>query len=129
MPLRTITTLVRRLAGDENPTGAGYENEEDDPDTPRETQAEMARWEICPDCEGEGKHVHDALSVPSEEYRDDPDFMEDYFSGAYDVRCERCDGTGKVRTDSDPGGQRARERCGRLVNEDGELLEGSAWGA
>lgn len=87
--------------------------------------APPGEWVICPDCGGDGTHVHDALSVPSEEYRDDPDFMEDYFAGAYDVSCARCQGTGKVHTGRgrDPGFSRARERCGVLVNEAGEPLE------
>ena len=57
------------------------------------------RWEICWQCGGEGKHSGsiDSNGVP-DEYWGEPDFAEDYFSGAYDQRCRECDGTGKVRT-------------------------------
>lgn len=83
----------------------------------------LPAWMICPDCDGEGTHVNDALSTPSSEMMEDEDFREGYFAGNYDVRCERCDGSGKVHKDRDRGFSRARTRAGRLVNEAGEPLE------
>jgi len=80
-------------------------------------------WMICPDCDGEGTHVNDALSAPSSEMMEDEDFREQYFRGGYDVKCARCEGSGKVHKDRDPGHSRARTRAGRLVNDAGEPLE------
>lgn len=57
-------------------------------------------WIICPTCEGEGKTVNpniDAHGLTGEDFAEDPDFAEDYFSGVYDIQCRCCDGAGKVR--------------------------------
>lgn len=58
-----------------------------------------ASWEICPECEGKGKHVNPAVDghgITSEEFREDPDFAEMYFAGAFDIACRECKGTGKI---------------------------------
>lgn len=57
-------------------------------------------WKICPACRGDGTCVDpniDARGISAEEFRDDPEFAEDYLSGVYDVSCPACDGTGKIR--------------------------------
>ena len=57
---------------------------------------------VCPTCEGKGSHVNpsiDAHGLSSEDFAEDPDFAEDYFSGAYDVPCAEC------------GGQRVVPQC------------------
>lgn len=49
----------------------------------------------CPRCEGSGRHVNPAIDgqgLSSEDFAEDTDFAESYFSGAYDVRCETCEG-------------------------------------
>jgi len=54
-----------------------------------------ARYEVCPRCEGEGKHVNPAIDehgISREEFEEDPDFEEAYFRGDYDVACEECRG-------------------------------------
>ncbi len=59
----------------------------------------MSRWKICSMCEGEGKYVNpsiDAGGLSAEDFAEDPDFMEDYFSGVFDVRCSECRGSGKI---------------------------------
>ena len=51
--------------------------------------------EVCPRCRGEGKHVNPAVDgngISPEEFINDPDFEEAYFSGVYDVVCEECGG-------------------------------------
>lgn len=53
------------------------------------------KWEVCSVCNGEGKHVNpsvDAGGISAEQFHDDPEFAEDYFSGAYDVQCQCCHG-------------------------------------
>jgi hypothetical protein len=52
-------------------------------------------WIVCPVCGGEGKTVNpdiDAHGLTAEDFREDPDFREDYFSGMYDITCRGCDG-------------------------------------
>lgn len=50
-------------------------------------------YEVCPQCNGHGKHVHQALSVWSEEDRaQDPDSFENMMAGMYDVVCTLCKG-------------------------------------
>jgi hypothetical protein len=54
-----------------------------------------SKFVVCPRCEGEGKHVNpnvDGNGISAEEFAEDPDFAESYFSGVYDVRCEECHG-------------------------------------
>lgn len=50
---------------------------------------------VCPRCEGRGKHVNPSIDehgISPEEFAEDPDFEEAYFSGRYDVRCYECNG-------------------------------------
>lgn len=52
-------------------------------------------WEMCDLCEGKGTHVSpsvDSHGISAEEFYDDPDFAESYFSGVYDVPCAECGG-------------------------------------
>ncbi len=56
-------------------------------------------WAICSLCEGNGKHVNPSIDCGglSDDLSDDPDFMGDYMSGVFDVLCDHCGGSGKVR--------------------------------
>ena len=57
-------------------------------------------WEICGVCSGEGKVVNpsiDAGGINPEVFADDPDFYEDYMSGRFDIPCNYCGGSGKVK--------------------------------
>lgn len=50
---------------------------------------------LCWRCRGEGKHTNPAIDghgISPEEFAEDPDFEEGYFSGRYDIRCEECHG-------------------------------------
>jgi DnaJ-class molecular chaperone len=59
----------------------------------------MAKYEICPTCEGEGTTVHAALSVWTESDRaEDPEGFETMMGGGYDVICPECSGTRVVST-------------------------------
>jgi len=60
-----------------------------------------SRYEVCSECNGEGRHVNrsiepDGGGFTSSEWEeacyDDPDFAEDYFGGVYDVTCTECHG-------------------------------------
>lgn len=54
-----------------------------------------ARRIVCPLCNGKGSHVNpsiDSHGLSREDFDDDPDFRENYFSGMYDVPCYRCHG-------------------------------------
>ncbi len=59
----------------------------------------MAKYQVCPQCQGEGRIVHPALSCPSSEDWSDPDFRENYMTGAYDIECPCCKGKRVVTTD------------------------------
>ncbi len=75
----------------------------------------MNKWIICPRCEGEGSHVATGIDdngiTESEMAELGEDFREDYFSGAYDVCCNCCGGSGKIRDDEDEVGYDAVERA------------------
>lgn len=50
---------------------------------------------VCERCRGDGKHVNpsiDGHGLSAEDFAEDPDFREAYFSGRYDVCCEECKG-------------------------------------
>ena len=52
-------------------------------------------YEVCDTCRGTGSHVNPSIDcggLTSEDFDDDPDFREDYFSGVYDVTCYECNG-------------------------------------
>lgn len=53
------------------------------------------KYEVCWRCEGEGKHTKpsiDGNGLTAEDFYEDPDFSEAYFSGRYDVICSECQG-------------------------------------
>jgi len=55
-------------------------------------------WEICDRCDGHGHHANPAFDGTTQEFWDeDPDFAEAYFAGRHDVRCDECNGSGKVK--------------------------------
>ena len=48
---------------------------------------------LCPVCSGHGTTVNpdiDSHGLSAEDFREDPDFAEDYFSGTYDIQCQAC---------------------------------------
>lgn len=54
-----------------------------------------AKYKVCGTCDGKGKHVNpsiDSHGLSREDFDNDPDFAEDYFSGCYDVPCNECHG-------------------------------------
>lgn len=72
--------------------------EEDDKSVKK--TAKQLKWDICPVCHGNGKHVNpdiDSHGLTREDFYDDPDFFEDYKRGVYDVPCVTCNGSGKVQ--------------------------------
>jgi len=53
------------------------------------------KFEVCSMCEGSGKVTNpniDCGGVSREDFYDDPDFEEEYFSGSYDIICPHCAG-------------------------------------
>jgi hypothetical protein len=62
--------------------------------------AEDEPWILCPVCNGEGKTVNpniDDNGLTEEDFREDPDFAEDYKSGVYDITCNACHGLRVVK--------------------------------
>jgi hypothetical protein len=59
------------------------------------TEVELpTHYEVCGLCRGEGKHVNPAIDAGglSGDRMDDPEFMEGYMSGVYDIACNSCKG-------------------------------------
>jgi len=55
--------------------------------------------EVCSRCQGTGTHCNpsiDGNGISQEEFDQDPEFEENYFSGAYDVTCNECGGENVV---------------------------------
>jgi len=52
------------------------------------------KWAICPTCLGDGTRRIVSDSCVEEM---DPEEREDFFQGKYDVRCDECKGTGKIK--------------------------------
>jgi hypothetical protein len=53
------------------------------------------KFVVCDLCNGRGTHVNpsiDSNGLTSEDFDQDDDFRESYFSGAYDVLCCKCHG-------------------------------------
>lgn len=52
------------------------------------------KFDVCPVCEGNGTHVNPAIDAGglSSDAMDDPDFMDSYREGHYDITCDACAG-------------------------------------
>lgn len=51
--------------------------------------------EVCSVCRGEGSTVNpsiDCNGLSAEDFREDPDFAEEYMRGTYDEQCRHCGG-------------------------------------
>jgi len=58
------------------------------------------KWAICNVCDGNGVHVNPSIDcggLTQDDFDQDPEFAESYFSGRYDQTCSGCNGSGKVR--------------------------------
>ena len=79
-------------------------------------------WAVCSVCNGEGKHVKlgiDGNGISTQEFNDDPDFADEYFSGAYDVTCNACRGRTTVRVvdETQMSEERIKQWYGQLDEE------------
>jgi hypothetical protein len=55
----------------------------------------LCKWNVCPNCEGNGEHVNpsiDSSGLNFNDFDDDPSFKDDYISGAYNICCLQCNG-------------------------------------
>jgi len=65
------------------------------------------KWEICTRCDGDGTIVNPSIDGHGLDPHNpcgegpDPDFMEDYKGGVFDIACPECKGSGKV-LEADP---------------------------
>lgn len=52
------------------------------------------KYSVCPDCEGEGRYLNEALRTEalSEEDACDPEFLEEIEMGLHHVTCRTCKG-------------------------------------
>lgn len=76
---------------------------------------------LCWRCDGNG--VHDCFEggfSSSDEFAQDPDFHEDYMSGAYDTACSECGGRRVLRVPDE-------ERMTPEQLEDWEATQRAAW--
>ena len=58
-------------------------------------------FEVCSHCGGAGKTVSpgvDSHGITHEEFAEDPEFRENYYSGLYDISCENCNGANVAPT-------------------------------
>jgi len=63
-----------------------------DPEIPSEVRF---HFETCGRCEGRGRYVNpsiDGHGLSAEDFAEDPDFADAYFSGVYDITCNECQG-------------------------------------
>ena len=57
------------------------------------------QWALCPACEGSGTMVNPSIDcdgISVDEFDQDPEFAESYFSGVYDENCSTCDGEKRI---------------------------------
>jgi len=93
-----------------------YDHEADDV----VTTSLPARWEICGECDGDGKSSAYLGDFSMDDLNEDPDFAEEYFAGRYDRACPCCKGAGKVLVVD-------RERCMRTPALAAALLSMDDW--
>ena len=56
-------------------------------------------WVVCDLCDGRRTVVNpsiDASGLSAEDFAEDPDFAEQYMSGAFDIPCPRCGGRSTI---------------------------------
>jgi RecJ-like exonuclease len=126
MDHRDIAANYRRvLHGIDRKRMVAYFTDMDDDGNETEVKVRL-KFELCSTCDGRGSHVNpsiDAHGLSREDFDDDPDFAEDYFSGRYDVPCNECHGANVVPVvDTDP-----RANAPAVVARY-EELEADAWG-
>jgi|SRR6185295_2236929 len=58
-----------------------------------------AKYDVCPECDGYGTHSNPSIdgngitgSEMEEILHEDPDFLDNYMGGMYDVTCYQCHG-------------------------------------
>jgi hypothetical protein len=76
---------------------------------------------VCPDCDGTGTELCSGLKgvCLSEEHTNDPDFMESYMGGDYDVHCSSCGGSNVVlELDWDLLSEKMKARVNRQIDEE-----------
>ena len=74
-------------------------------------------WEVCPTCNGKGSHVNpsiDCCGLTGEDFAEDPEFADEYFSGVYDESCRQCGGKRVVPVCKD-------ERVNQHIREQAEF--------
>lgn len=67
----------------------------EDPDEAEREFLVPAEYVVCGGCRGKGSRVNRAVDghgLTAEDFAEDPDFKEAYFSGVYDVTCDTCHG-------------------------------------
>ena len=82
-----------------------WEDDETGDELERDVEVPI-KFEVCGTCQGKGTHVNpsiDCNGLTAEDFAEDPDFAEDYFSGRYDQTCNECGG----------------ERVVAVINEEG----------
>ena len=68
------------------------------------------KFEVCGNCHGKGSHVNRAIDgngLTQEDFAEDPDFMEAYMSGVYDVACDECGGNRVILVPTTEEGRKA----------------------
>lgn len=82
-----------------------------------------AKFEVCPLCNGKGSHVNpsiDAHGLTSEDFDNDPNFREDYFSGVYDQDCNECHSKRVVPVPSDLSNKEDLVRFEKLLQDEAQ---------
>ena len=76
----------------------------------------------CPVCNGKGTTVNPNIDVNglSQEHCEDPEFMEDYMGGTYDITCRACNGKGTMLESHIKDLQQAVEDRRMCALEDGD---------
>lgn len=65
---------------------------------------------VCSCCDGKGSVVNpsiDSNGLSQEDFDEDPDFREQYFSGTYDISCPHCGGNNVVLYPATDEGEKA----------------------
>tara|TARA_Y100000310_G_C20326317_1_gene643170 strand:- start:34 stop:483 length:450 start_codon:yes stop_codon:yes gene_type:complete len=81
------------------------------------------KFEVCSLCNGRGVHTDpsiDCNGLTSDDFHDDPDFEESYFSGNYDVTCYECAGRRVVPVLDEVNLTAAQAEAIRQLREDAE---------
>lgn len=88
------------------------------------TVRKSGKYQVCPECQGEGKIVNPSVSVwTGQDIDEDPEGFDDMRSGLHDISCPACDGKRVVTKEELNNYYEDRRDRRTMLQESGEFSD------